>query len=546
MAITFVAAEQVGNFGSSTPPASDTCPKPAGVAAGDLLLAVLTPFSQNAEPLPPAGWTVLYEAENNPALANHPTCVMWKVAGGSEPSGYVFTQDDGGVEAYLGGITIVAFRGDAALSIDVSAEAFLDIPGDDEFDYQIPSITPTVEGCALVAVMTQVTSFNGGTAPENTPPAGYTIASDNGYCMVAHKLGAECGATGVLSGTKLTEFYGENSYHVALKEAGAEACPGGGGGASVTADAGLDQVADVGEPVTLDGTGSSAEGTEIGAYLWEQLSGPEAVELEGAETDTAAFTPSLPGTYVFRLTVLGDGAADSTDTVSIGVVADALDLSPRYPVEFEVRKKVLPGQSEPGARQAILKSQAYLFFPSLNFRMRVGDFEALRAAWESLYPAGTFVWTKPILAASGEFFFDSRVRATYPRPGTVEFSLALRAREPWAVTTPGSNVLPVTPSYGSELEPWMESNVSDSAAMRRVAAALSDGKRVYPLVFRNRYLAELLQMVSFWAYHYPLRKVVYADPLAGVPAGEYWIDSDFKGTWRGLNWVDYSFALREV
>jgi hypothetical protein len=228
------------------------------------------------------------------------------------------------------------------------------------------------------------------------------------------------------------------------------------------------------------------------------------------------------------------------------VVADALDLSPRYPVEFEVRKKVLPGQSDVGARQAVLKSEAYLFFPALNFRMRVADFEALRAAWESLYPAGTFAWTKPILAASGEFFFDSRVRATYPRPGTVEFSLALRAREPWAVTTPGSNVLPVTPSYGSELEPWMESNVSDSAAMRRVAAALSDGKRVYLLVFRNRYLAELLQMVSFWAYHYPLRKVVYADPLAGVPAGEYWIDSDFKGTWRGLNWVDYSFALREV
>ena len=97
------------------------------------------------------------------------------------------------------------------------------------------------------------------------------------------------------------------------------------GGTSPTdamAQAGPDQTVKEGDVVTLNGSGSSYSGGTIISYLWEQISGQQAV-LSGANTSQASFTaPSVQqggDTLVFRLTVTNNNNVKDTDTVNITV-----------------------------------------------------------------------------------------------------------------------------------------------------------------------------------------------------------------------------------
>jgi hypothetical protein len=91
----------------------------------------------------------------------------------------------------------------------------------------------------------------------------------------------------------------------------------------LTADAGPDQEVNEGNPVTLDGTGSTDSDGTIITYQWEQVPGGTPVQLSGASTDTATFTaPDVTAageTLTFRLTVTDDDDLASTDKVSITV-----------------------------------------------------------------------------------------------------------------------------------------------------------------------------------------------------------------------------------
>jgi subtilisin-like proprotein convertase family protein len=83
------------------------------------------------------------------------------------------------------------------------------------------------------------------------------------------------------------------------------------------ADAGPDQVADLGDTVTLDGTGSSDPEGDPLSYSWVQTAGP-AVTLTGATTANPTFTaPDGPGTITFELTVTDDEGLTDTDTVDV-------------------------------------------------------------------------------------------------------------------------------------------------------------------------------------------------------------------------------------
>ena len=90
-----------------------------------------------------------------------------------------------------------------------------------------------------------------------------------------------------------------------------------------TADAGPDQEVNEGNPVTLDGAGSTDSDGTITTYQWEQLPGGTPVQLSGASTDTATFTAPDVGpageTLIFKLTVTDDDGLINTDTVSITV-----------------------------------------------------------------------------------------------------------------------------------------------------------------------------------------------------------------------------------
>ena len=82
------------------------------------------------------------------------------------------------------------------------------------------------------------------------------------------------------------------------------------------ADAGANQVVDVGEQVTLNGTGSRDPEGQTLTYVWEQYSGTSAtlenpISLTNGTTATPTFTASNSSiTLFFRLTV-NDGSADS-------------------------------------------------------------------------------------------------------------------------------------------------------------------------------------------------------------------------------------------
>jgi len=84
------------------------------------------------------------------------------------------------------------------------------------------------------------------------------------------------------------------------------------------ADAGPDQSGNLKRlVVTLDGSGSSDADLDTLMFSWVQQGGP-TVTLTGAGTVGPSFTPTLSGTYQFRLTV-DDGTATDTDIVVITV-----------------------------------------------------------------------------------------------------------------------------------------------------------------------------------------------------------------------------------
>ena len=88
------------------------------------------------------------------------------------------------------------------------------------------------------------------------------------------------------------------------------------------ADAGPDQEVEVGEVVTLDGSGSFDVNGNTLTYAWTLTSKPESstATLTGATTVSPTFTPDLAGTYVVSL-VVNDGTVNSAaDTVTITAV----------------------------------------------------------------------------------------------------------------------------------------------------------------------------------------------------------------------------------
>jgi fibronectin type 3 domain-containing protein len=86
-----------------------------------------------------------------------------------------------------------------------------------------------------------------------------------------------------------------------------------------TANAGVDQDANRGSPVQLNGSGSSDPDGNPLTYAWTQLSGT-TVSLSSATAANPTFTASAVGTLVFQL-VVNDGTVSSTaDTVTIRVL----------------------------------------------------------------------------------------------------------------------------------------------------------------------------------------------------------------------------------
>ncbi len=84
-----------------------------------------------------------------------------------------------------------------------------------------------------------------------------------------------------------------------------------------TANAGLDQIVQAGDTVTLSGTGSDKDGDAL-SYGWKQTSG-HTVQLSGSGKSRTFTAPEGPSTLLFKLTVNDTGGKSATDTVKIRV-----------------------------------------------------------------------------------------------------------------------------------------------------------------------------------------------------------------------------------
>lgn len=161
----------VGVPGVGTAPNGDTStislPVPAAASAGDVLVAhvVLHTHAFGANPLPaPSGWhLVRTDDDNNHLIAG----IFWRVATGSEPSSYTFTNNSGDVTQQATG-AIVAYRGvDTASPVEAHAGT-ASLTGSDTLT--APSVTTTSANTRLLSLV----GVYGNDQGPATPPGSMT------------------------------------------------------------------------------------------------------------------------------------------------------------------------------------------------------------------------------------------------------------------------------------------------------------------------------------------------------------------------------------
>jgi parallel beta-helix repeat protein len=88
------------------------------------------------------------------------------------------------------------------------------------------------------------------------------------------------------------------------------------------AQAGTDQIGLIRRFIILDGSESLGGSKPILNYFWNQIAGPEDVELPGLSTPTVAFQPTQPGRYSFTLRVSSEDFTSVPDEVSVVINSD--------------------------------------------------------------------------------------------------------------------------------------------------------------------------------------------------------------------------------
>jgi len=201
--ISLVGTAGVGssaNGGAS----SLTLPVPAAATSGDVLVAhvVVHAHSFGANPLPaPSGWTrVRTDADNNHLIA----AVFWRVAGGSEPASYTFTNSSGDASQQAAG-AILTYRGvDTARPIDAHGGAMA-VSGSDTV--VAPSVTATRANTRLLALVGVYGNNQGPATPSASMTKRYedTVENESGVvetlATAADQMLPAAGASGTRSTT---------------------------------------------------------------------------------------------------------------------------------------------------------------------------------------------------------------------------------------------------------------------------------------------------------------------------------------------------------
>jgi len=102
---------------------------------------------------------------------------------------------------------------------------------------------------------------------------------------------------------------------------------GNGDGLLLIAEAGPQQVVELGVEVVLDGSESKGPDGANLDYRWEQTSGPNQVDLSASTTPRASFVSSVEGVYVFELLVSDGDGHSASDFAEVQVLSSASGCS---------------------------------------------------------------------------------------------------------------------------------------------------------------------------------------------------------------------------
>lgn len=201
-----------------------TLSRPAGVQAGDVLIAhiALHTHSFNANPLPaPAGWTLVRVDTDD----DHVTAAaFYRVASGSEPAGYTFTNASGDTSQQVVG-AIMAYRGvDTVNPVDAHGGTGTNSGSD---TVEAPSITTTRPGARLLSLVGVYGNDQGPAIPPASMTERYegTEINESGVVEILGEAADETLVAAGASGTRDTTVPGTDSavtQSVALRRYTAE------------------------------------------------------------------------------------------------------------------------------------------------------------------------------------------------------------------------------------------------------------------------------------------------------------------------------------
>ena len=104
------------------------------------------------------------------------------------------------------------------------------------------------------------------------------------------------------------------------------------------ADAGEDQVAEIGETVVLEGSLSYDPDGDAISFIWSQAQGTR-ISLVSSNSATPSFVPTEQGVYIFELRVYDGTDTSSPETVTVTVQLEATDIVPLSPEMGAVASK---------------------------------------------------------------------------------------------------------------------------------------------------------------------------------------------------------------
>ena len=313
-----VASVTTSTFGTNTTAHAVTMP--SSVSAGDLLLMLVT-SDGSANQTTPSGWTALFLNQRSGTAVTF--SAFTKVATGTEGGTTVNVATSATEQAAAQVYRITSWYGNlSGVVTSASATGTNASPNP-------ASLTPSWGAGNTLWIATHAADHNS-TRSTTAYPANYTnglhTQSNTGSSAV-HVSSARRAQNAATEDPGTFTMSASDDW--VARTIAVRAAPN----QAPSADAGPDQAVMEGAAVTLNGSGSDADGSVV-SYAWTQTAGP-TVTLTGANTASAGFTaPAVTAdtALTFQLTVTDNLSATASDSVTVTVVnTGLLGVQPGYP-----------------------------------------------------------------------------------------------------------------------------------------------------------------------------------------------------------------------